>query len=195
LIAVAPSPILRAPRTTFQEKTPMKTGWIAPLVLACSTVTFAESTTHHHGPLVDAVRRAIREFADVNTAAAAGYQPFLGCVSGPQEGAMGIHYVNGDLVGDGELDVQRPEALMYEPRNGRLQLVGVEFIVIAEAWDAAHPSPPTLMGQVFHLNGSPNRYGIPAFYELHVWATKANPNGAFADWNPRVSCEAFRPAP
>jgi hypothetical protein len=184
-----------AHRTTFQEKMPMKQGWIVPLVLVCSTVTFAETNSHHRGPLIDAVRQAIREFADVNAAIAAGYRPFLGCVSGPQEGAMGIHYVNGDLVGDGELDVQRPEALMYEPRNGRLQLVGVEFIVLAQAWDASNQSPPTLMGQLFHLNGSPNRYGIPAFYELHVWTEKTNPNGPFADWNPRVSCEAFRPAP
>jgi hypothetical protein len=43
----------------------------------------------------------------------AGYALFLGCVSGPQEGAMGFHYVNGDLVGDGVIDAQRPEALIY----------------------------------------------------------------------------------
>lgn len=98
----------------------------------------------------------------------AGWGWVLGCVSGPQEGAMGIHYVHGDLVADGQLDPQRPEALMYEPRSGRLQLVGVEFIVLAHAWDAAHKQPPVLMGQVFNYNGSPNRYGIPAFYELHV---------------------------
>jgi hypothetical protein len=39
--------------------------------------------------------------------------------------------------------------------------------------------------------GAPNRYGLPAFYELHVWAWKTNPSGMFADWNPRVSCEEF----
>jgi hypothetical protein len=45
-----------------------------------------------------------------------------------------------------------------------------------------------LFGQTFHLVGSPNRYGIPAFYELHVWAWKYNPSGMFYEWNPRVSC-------
>ena len=30
---------------------------------------------------------------------------------------------------------------------------------------------------------------LPAFYELHVWAWKANPRGAYADMNPSVSCE------
>jgi hypothetical protein len=155
----------------------------------------AQEHRHAGGVLVDVVSRAIQQFTNPGAAVAAGYAPFLGCVSGPQEGAMGIHYVNGALVGDGELDAQRPEALMYEPRNGRLQLVGVEFIVLAEQWDAAHDAPPTLLGQVFHYNGSPNRYGIPAFYELHVWAARHNPNGAFADWNPRVSCEDHRAAP
>jgi hypothetical protein len=149
---------------------------------------------HHSGRLVDEVRRAIQRFTDVSAATAEGYAPFLGCVSGPQEGAMGIHYVNSNLVGDGQLDPQRPEALMYEPRNGRLRLVGVEFIVLAQAWDAAHQQPPALMGQVFNYSGSPNRYGIPAFYELHVWAATANPNGTFADWNPRVSCDRYTPA-
>lgn len=36
---------------------------------------------------------------------------------------------------------------------------------------------------------SPNRYGLPAHYELHVWAWRDNPNGAFVDWNNRVTCE------
>ena len=36
---------------------------------------------------------------------------------------------------------------------------------------------------------TPNRYGIPAFYELHVWAWKHNPQGSFADWNNHVSCD------
>ena len=51
--------------------------------------------------LVQLVRDATKRFTDVNAATAAGYQPFLGCVSGPDHGAMGFHYVNGALVGDG----------------------------------------------------------------------------------------------
>ncbi len=38
---------------------------------------------------------------------------------------------------------------------------------------------------------SPNRYGLSAFYELHVWAWQSNPNGMFADFNPQVSCEEY----
>jgi hypothetical protein len=44
-------------------------------------------------------------------------------------------------------------------------------------------------GQLFNFTGAPNRYGLDPFYELHVWAWKANPRGAFADMNPNVTCE------
>jgi hypothetical protein len=141
--------------------------------------------------LVETVRRETVRFKDVKEAEAAGYGLFHGCVSGPQEGAMGIHFVNGNLVGDGELDALHPEALLYEVANTKLRLVGVEYVVIADAWNAKHQTPPVLMGQLFNYVGAPNRFGIPAFYELHVWAWKSNPNGVFADWNPGVSCEEF----
>ena len=137
--------------------------------------------------LVERVRRATEGFKDPTLAR--GYEQFLGCVSGPQGGAMGVHFVNGVNVDDGEIDVTRPEALIYESRNGAVHLVGVEFIVKAKQWHDRHKEPPVLEGQVFHYNTSPNRYGLEPFYELHVWAWRENPNGAFSDWNSRVSCE------
>lgn len=139
--------------------------------------------------LVTEVRQATQAFLDIHAATAAGYAQFLGCVSGPQEGAMGVHYVNSNLVGDGALDVNHPEALIYEAQNGIYRLVGVEYIVMADDWNAHHNAPPMLEGQVFQYNSSPNRYGLPAFYELHVWAWRDNPHGAFVDWNTHVSCE------
>ena len=106
---------------------------------------------------------------------------------------MGMHFVNGSLV-DGEMDVKHPEILLYEPLpNGRLRLTGADYLVTKEAWEAnpKHKGPPELMGQLFHLFDSPNRFGLPAFYTLHVWAWKDNPNGTFTNWNPNVSCDAF----
>jgi len=139
--------------------------------------------------LVQIVRNATKQFLDVNNAGAAGYGPFLGCVSGPDHGAMGVHYVNGGLVGDGEIDASHPEALIYETVNGETKLVGVEFIVDAATWLSNHNNtPPVLEGQVFLLVGSPNRYNLPPFFELHVWAWRHNPNGAFVDWNDHVTC-------
>src|SRR5262245_1307152 len=54
--------------------------------------------------LVAIVRDATQRFMDVNAAVAANYKPAFGCVSGPDHGAMGVHYINGDLVGDGQID-------------------------------------------------------------------------------------------
>jgi hypothetical protein len=139
--------------------------------------------------LIETVRNATRQFMNVKTALDAGYQPFLGCVSGPNKGAMGIHYVNGALVGDNEIDATRPEALIYEPSPDGPKLVGVEFIVDAATWLALHDSPPVLEGQTFQFVDSPNRFGLNSFFELHVWAWRDNPDGAFVDWNTRVSCE------
>jgi hypothetical protein len=141
--------------------------------------------------LVEAVRRATEQFKDVANAGP-DYVLNFGCVSGGDYGAMGLHFVNGSLVGDGEVDVNRPEILLYEPLpNGTMKLTGADYLVLAADWDSKHSGPPQLMGQLFHFFESPNRFGLPAFYTLHVWAWKENPNGAFTNWNPNVSCEAF----
>ena len=93
------------------------------------------------------------------------------------------------LYGAGKIDVTRPQALIYEPSNGGLVLVGAEYIVDAATWLRQNNAPPMLEGQAFLLVTSPNRYGLPSFFELHVWAWRDSPNGAFVDWNTRVSCE------
>jgi hypothetical protein len=160
-------------------------------VMAGGNDLSAPESQHPATGLVKVVRQATARFHDVNVAEAEGYGKFLGCVSGEDEGAMGVHYVNGDLVGDGELDAERPEAVMYEQRDGRLRLVAAEFVVLADDWNAHHDTPPVLMGQSFHFNESPNRYGLPEYYDLHVWAWKDNPNGTFTEFNPDVSCEEY----
>ncbi len=138
--------------------------------------------------VVDIVRAAIQQYGSPPDESS-GYVAMFGCVSGPQGGAMGVHYVNGALL-DAEVEPTQPEALIYEPgTNGHMQLVGAEFIVPAAVWSSA--APPKLLGQAFNFVGKPNRYNIDAFYELHVWTGKANPDGAFADWHPHVSCEKF----
>jgi len=151
---------------------------------------------HSHGSnasaLVAVVKESTERFKDVALAEAAGYGLQFGCVSGPDSGAMGLHYVNFPLVLDGELDATRPEIVIYEPLpNGRLQLIGADYLVLADAWHAKHAGPPQLMGQLFHLFEAPNRFGLPPFYTLHVWAWKENPTGTFVNWHKNVSCDAF----
>jgi len=176
----------------------------ASLMTVGSASAFAQSG-HTHAPqqqtveqqakagdLLKIVRNATEQFQDVTAAEAAGYQLQFGCVSGDSDGAMGLHFVNGDLVNSGVIDARHPQIVIYEPTpSGSLQLIGADFLVLADAWNAKHSSPPELMGQLFHLFEAPNRFGLPSFYTLHVWAWKTNPNGAFVNWHPDVNCETF----
>jgi hypothetical protein len=168
------------------------------LALAWSGVAAAQHGAHGTGggTLPDSVRDVLGPFRDLSEAISQGYGLFGGCVSGPNEGAMGVHYVNGTLFDD-VLDVEHPEALVYEPRNGRLVLAAAEYITPAPAWHASHApgDVPILEGHLLNYVPGPNRYGPDAFYEIHVWALKTNPKGVFTDWNSNVSCASWVPTP
>ena len=182
-------------------------GLVVSFSLAVSTLIFAAALSRpaigdhghdggqqkwHSGELVRTVRDATRRFRNVAQAEAEGYQLMFGCVSGPDDGAMGLHYVKMDLVLDPALDPSRPEIVIYEPTpNGGRRLIGADFLVFAADWHANNTATPELGGQLMHLIESPNRYGLPDFYTLHVWAWKPNPTGAFVNWHSDVSCEQF----
>ena len=137
-----------------------------------------------------AVRNATARFHSLPAALGAGYGLFYVCTDETGLGAMGQHYVHGGLVGDAVLDPARPEAVMFEPKpGGGSRLVGVEWVVFKSAWEAAgNTGVPSLFGRQLTLVPEGNRYGIPAFYEIHAWIWKPNPAGTYEDWNPRVSC-------
>ena len=159
-------------------------------VLALSSFALAQHDMHMSSStnLVQAVRAATQQYLNVNNATAAGYAPLYGCVSGSDHGAMGIHYVNTNLL-NGTVDLTKPPALIYEPQaNGQLKLVGVEYIADQATWLQNNTAPPVLDDQVFLLVGYPNRYNVPAFFELHVWAWRDNPQGSYVDWNDHVTC-------
>jgi hypothetical protein len=165
---------------------------LSGLVIAIPTHAQDSMDMNHGSPasLVQEVRKATLQFLDVNNAGPAGYEPAFGCVTGPDHGAMGIHYVNGTLVGDGQLDPDSPEALIYEPIGDKRRLVGVEYIVDAATWlKNNNNTPPQMFGQDFQFVDAPNRFHLKSFFELHVWAWRDNPQGAFVDWNNHVSCE------
>jgi len=143
---------------------------------------------------LDQLRDATRGYHSLGHAKADGYAKFLdaagiACIDMPGEGGMGVHYVNGDLVGDGDVLADHPEALVYDPTPQGPRLVALEYIVFKDAWRKEHAhGRPHLFGQRFEAAGADNRYGIPPFYELHVWAWKHNRSGLFEDWNPQVTC-------
>jgi hypothetical protein len=152
------------------------------------------SAVDQNSPLVEKVRKATAQFKDINAALAAGFAQATPCVSGPDFGAMGVHFVLGSRIAAGTLNATEPEALIYEPQpNGAFRLVGVEFIILASVWQTQIPpgssATPALEGHLMNFVDAPNRYGLPAFYEMHVWAWEQNPVGSFADWNTHVSCD------
>jgi hypothetical protein len=183
--------------------------WIAAALLSVDAGLAVAQNDHSHGAtspkqemtleqqanqdtLLRVVRDATQQFQDVKVAEAKGYALQFGCVTGSDEGAMGLHYVNGDLINSGVIDATKPQIVIYEPLpGGGLQLIGADYLVMADMWNAHHSSPPQLMGQLFHLFDAPNRFGLPAFYTLHVWAWKKNPKGTFVNWHPNVSCQSF----
>ena len=158
-----------------------RTSW-AGLALVAVVAASGASAAEMANPLADHVRMANDRFKDVAAAVAEGYAP-IPCASGIEGGAMGIHYVNPAYLKDDKVELSRPEAVMYEPgADGKMTLVAVEYIT--------SKGPAELEGHLFSFTGAPNRYGLGPFYELHVWAWKPNPKGAFADMNPDVSCDA-----
>lgn len=164
---------------------------VAPFAVTSLAPVFApaqqttQTNEEANNKLVETVRNATKDFQDVANVPA-GYGPALGCVSGPDHGAMGVHYVNVSLV-NGPIDPAHPQALIYEPQeNGSLKLVGVEYIILASALPP--DSAPQVAGHLMNFIDGPNRFGLPPFFELHVWAWRNNPHGPFADWNDRVTC-------
>jgi hypothetical protein len=139
------------------------------------------------------IRGALAGYHQTAEAEAAGWILVEGldhCFDNPGVGAMGIHYINPELL-DTTLDPMRPEALVFHHLpNGKLQLGAVEYIVPVEAWHDEHgpyADPPELLGEHFHqLEPVPGVH----VYGLHVWLFTQNPDGMFANWNPRISCPA-----
>lgn len=129
---------------------------------------------------------AVLPFFNFDVAVAAGWDTIPGgeCVESPM-GGMGYHLQNIDQLVNGQLNLLRPEALLYAPtEDGSLEFVGVEFIIPGDLW--TETDPPVFLEQPLHFNPNVGPAGI---WALHVWVVDENPNGIFADWNPEVSCE------
>ena len=141
------------------------------------------------------VRRVTARFHRVEAAVEAGYELgylngagnriITGCIAHPTAGAMGFHYFNKELIDDLEVDVLKPEGLVYAPTaNGRLKLVAVEYVVPGENSNPPGVSKaPSVLGMEMHIL-------VPAvgFYIQHAWVWQHNPAGMFEDWNPDVIC-------
>jgi hypothetical protein len=127
-----------------------------------------------------ALRRATARYHNLTAATDDGFVFLHGCESRSEEGPVGMLYVHPGRL-DGVIDPNEPEALIYEPaENGRARLVGAELAVPYVAWDNAQP--PQFLGATFQRE---DEFGV---WGLHIWLWRSNPEGLFAESNPRVSC-------
>jgi hypothetical protein len=191
-LAAAPASALAATAVTAALVLP-----VAAQATSATAVAYHHpvAATHHRHPVAIA-RQATRKFHSLATAKKAGYARFkdkngIACIAMPPMGAMGVHYVNGKLVGTPAVRLRHPEALVYAPRHGHLRLAALEYLVLKSTWDKAHGKNaprPRRYGHRFNITHAPNRYGLPTFYSLHAWIWKRNPAGMFAMWNPAVHC-------
>ena len=146
-------------------------GVLGAAILSVTPMKAADQHEHAAAPagLVKVVREITEQYKDVAVAKSAGYALAFGCVSGPETGAMGLHYVNMPLLADGEIDANKPEIILYEPAgNDQVRLVGADYLVLADAWDKTHPSAPELMGQKFQQFEAPNRFGCRGLHAARV---------------------------
>ena len=147
---------------------------------------------------IEAMRAALAKYKDPYVAVRDLYLSTVGCVHydgtkmpGHMEypkGGMGVHFVN--LTVQGPLDPMKPNVLIYEPVDGRLQLVAAEWLVPV----TVAKERPVLFGQPFQGPMEGHEPLIPqgfVHYDLHAWLFKENPNGMFSPTNPDVSCDDY----
>ena len=149
----------------------------ATLAVGLLTITGAQASNGTDESALAGVRHATAAFHNLDAAGHAGYSPLLSCFDLPGVGGMGQHYVNPNLLGKTVTETQ-PQALVYEVDGDRLQLVAVEYIILWQDWVSL--TPPQLYGRSFTSVTSLH------LWALHAWIWKPNPDGIFANYNPRV---------
>jgi hypothetical protein len=163
---------------------------------AISVVAVSLASAGENPSATSVARKATARFQNLAVAKRAGWNTVVKdaqgivCIDNQPVGGMGVHYANKKFLGDATLDPRQPEALVYIPNGGRrAKLAALEYIVFADAWTkAGHSDAPSLFGQELLLTPDGNRFGIPAFWSLHLWIWRPNPAGKFQPWNPRVKC-------
>ena len=132
---------------------------------------------------VATLQRVTARFHNLEVAKHEGFVLLHECEVLPGEGPVGIVYVNMARLTDGVINPELPDALIYEPEtHGPPKLVGAELAIPFSLW--TQPEPPKFLGATFQREDDVGAFG------LHVWVWRENPNGLFAETNPRVSCGA-----
>ena len=166
-------------------------------VMALFLAACSSDDEEHEGPeLTDEMHDAahdLEKYKDVSAAIADGYIATEECVASPA-GAMGMHYVNPAYAQTPEIDLAKPEVLMYLPDGDGLKLGGAEWMLAVGPPGSpipdSPPPAPVLFGETFEGVMEGHGPDAPPHYDLHVWLFEANPDGVFVGMNPAASCEA-----
>ncbi len=125
---------------------------------------------------IDLLTKKMRRFHNHQVALAQGWDfDLTGYV--PQ---MGHHFINSSRIDD-KFELDKPEALIYVPdEHGKMQFVGVEYLVTVQSLDPLDPAPEGFIGDldVWSFNANLNNW------TLHAWVGLENPNGVFKPRNP-----------
>jgi hypothetical protein len=190
----------------------------AALAVATGLCASASLAMEQGEPSLAEVRTLTAKYQDVSVALAEGYVRDPGNMCDTADmmgrpaklGAMGIHFFRPDLLGisgppnprvDGNgthTDFRKPSILIYEPQaDGSLKLVAVENLVFAKSWHASgNVGRPSFHGVEYDsMKDDPataidEAHMFEPHYDRHVWLYRENPNGMFAQFNPKVSCAA-----
>lgn len=116
-------------------------------------------------------KRATAKYQDLQAALDDGYVDINLFVPG-----QGFHFLKPDLL-DGTFEHTRPEILVYFPLDdGYLELVAVEYLTTGAS------APEGFTGDEDEWEF----LGDPPFWALHAWIWVPNPDGVFAESNPRL---------
>jgi len=154
---------------------------VAPSPHATVAARSATSQSLQTNQAILTLQRVTARYHDLNIATNDGFVLLHPCETRGDEGPVGTVYINLQRLFDGVIDPASPDALIYQPGiNGRLELVGAEFAI---PYSLA-PERPQFLGASFQ---NEDEFGV---YALHAWIWLDNPDGMFAETNPRVSCGA-----
>src|SRR5690349_20785811 len=90
---------------------------VAVIVAAITALVSTNAYASYGHNQLSKVKHATAQFQSLAVARNAGYSLLvdkdgISCIDMQPKGAMGVHYVNGKLVGDGEIDAFHPEAVV-----------------------------------------------------------------------------------
>jgi len=156
---------------------------LAPADQSSTPAHFATLPTTDTDGAIATLQRVTARYHDLNAAFADQFVLLHPCEDRPGEGPVGTVYINISRLMDGVINPELPDALIYEPgSDGRQNLVGVEFAVPYALWTGQQP--PQFLGATFQQE---EEFQV---FALHAWVWRNNPDGLFAETNPRVSCGA-----